>query len=225
MHTGFSIPVSQAPLLLRERERENSPTSHSNPAIIKGRRSRAPISCLLQHSAHPSPLHPEVVRLEGELVCSSRTCPSLSPSLKPAHAPQTAPRSASEPAEARHLRRPHLGSPGGPHAPSSQDSRPAAAHSSSKLHKPLPLAQPQLPRRARLAPGRPRARGRAAAAGPHPPGPRRPSPGRGAAPRGRRPAEPSEAPERAGARRPGLAGAGAYSPGAGGAWEPARPRA
>lgn len=40
-----------------------------------------------------------------------------------------------------------------PHAPSPQDTRLAAAHSSSKLHKPLPLAQPQL----RAAPDSPRA--------------------------------------------------------------------
>lgn len=82
---------------------------------------------------------------------------------KPFHTPKTATNSASECTQARHLRRPHLSSPGPPgfprsarrtpHAPSPQDTRPAAAHSSSKLHKPLPLAQPQLP----AAPDSPRA--------------------------------------------------------------------
>lgn len=92
------------------------------------------------------------------------------------------------------------------HAPSPQHTsrRPglAAAHSSSKLHRPLPLAQPERP----AAPGSPWAAGEkrpGGRGGSQPARPGTPLAPQRSRPRGQCPQSPRQPPKRAGARRPG----------------------
>lgn len=138
---------------------------------------------------------------------------------------------ASEGAQARHLCRPRPEPPGplrlprsalrASHARFPQGSSLTAPgwpqpilppNSISLFHSPSPSSPPRPTRT-----GRPRGRGRAAGAGPDSQGPRLPAPGREAAPAaGTLSALGSPQPSRG--RETRAMGAGAYSPGAGGAW-------